>query len=120
MRSIMEWQQACHELSVSKGFWQGGENESLYVKLLLITTEVAEATEELRNGHDAGEVYYPDSGEERQGVIKPEGFPVELADIVIRCFDLAQKVGIDLEHEMERKLAYNWKRGDNRYGGKEV
>jgi NTP pyrophosphatase (non-canonical NTP hydrolase) len=38
---------------------------------------------------------------------KPEGFPVELADAVIRLFGLAYEAGIDLPAAIEEKLAYN-------------
>lgn len=48
---------------------------------------------------------------------KPEGFPTELADVVIRCMDLADAMGIDLWAEMERKHAYNRTR-TRRHGGK--
>lgn len=71
--------------------------------LALIHSEVSEVLEEFRNGHSAGEVYYRDDG-------KPEGVPMELADIVIRCFDMAYVYGIDLEAAMIEKHEYNKKR----------
>lgn len=41
---------------------------------------------------------------------KPEGVPAELADIVIRVFDMAKAYGIDLADAIEEKMAYNMTR----------
>lgn len=92
-------------------------------RLALITTEVAEAIEELRNGHTIDETYYsgglgyasgdPLEGYDRDATDqagnprKPEGVPSELADVVIRAFDFADEAGIDLAAIVDEKLAYN-------------
>lgn len=83
--------------------------DHLAAKLALIHSEVSEALEELRNGRHYTEVYY--NGE------KPEGFPVELADTVIRILDLCAMTGIDLEAVLLKKLAFNVTRG-HKHGGK--
>lgn len=67
----------------------------------LIHSEVSEVLEEFRSGHEATETYY----REKDG--KPEGVPAELADIVIRCFDMADFYGIDLEAAIKEKHAFN-------------
>lgn len=91
-------------------------------RLALITTEVAEAIEELRNGRAVNETWYsakvnggtyawsvgekPDVLDE--GVLgKPEGVPSEVADVVIRAFDFAHEAGFDLAAIISEKLAYN-------------
>ena len=66
----------------------------------LIHSEVSEMLEEFRNGHDATDRYYRVDG-------KPEGVPAELADIVIRCFDMADYYGIDLEDAIIEKFEFN-------------
>lgn len=69
--------------------------------LALIHSEVSECLEEVRAGHDIKEVYY------RVKDHKPEGVPMELADIVIRCFNMAYIYGIDLESAIIEKAAFN-------------
>lgn len=80
----------------------GGDaaRDHIITKLALIDCEVAEAIEEIRNGNDL-HVYY--TGTDR----KPEGFPTELADVIIRTLDLAEMLGVDLSAVIDEKLAYN-------------
>jgi len=66
----------------------------------LIHSEVSEMLEEFRSGHDVTESYYREDG-------KPEGVPAELADVVIRCFDMADYYGIDLEAAILEKHEFN-------------
>ena len=70
----------------------------------LIHSEVSEILEEFRAGHTATETYY------RESDGKPEGVPSELADVVIRCFDMADFYGIDLEAAIIEKHEFNKKR----------
>ena len=66
----------------------------------LIHSEVSEILEEFRDGHEATEKYYREDG-------KPEGVPVELADVIIRCMDMANYYGIDLEEAIKEKHEFN-------------
>lgn len=66
----------------------------------LIHSEVSEILEEFRNGREATETYYREDG-------KPEGVPSELADVVIRCFDIADYYKIDLESIIIEKMEFN-------------
>jgi NTP pyrophosphatase (non-canonical NTP hydrolase) len=53
------------------------------------------------------------------GVVKPEGIGSEAADVLIRLLDTCERYGIDLDHEFERKIAFNATRG-HRHGGKRL
>ncbi len=81
--------------------------------LILWVSEIAEALEELRNGQPLDRVYI------NADRVKPEGFPVEIADIFIRIFDSI--VTWDIESKvwegLEKKLNYNETR-EIRHGGK--
>jgi NTP pyrophosphatase (non-canonical NTP hydrolase) len=71
----------------------GWHNKTVLEALALIASEVGEAVNECR-------------GEE-----PTEAFGEELADILLRTFDLAQWQGIDLEAAILRKMAINEQRG---------
>lgn len=100
------------------GVWSGEDpylRNYFITKLALIGTEVTEAIEELRNGRLPDERYFSGVNHE-----KPEGLPSELADIMIRTFDLADEIGIDLIDEVLDKLAYNAATRTAMHGGKKV
>ena len=113
---------ACYQTAREKGWWDRklGDGDWLapYVsmKLMLGVTELAEAQDEVRDGGDSTsflqEVRYREDG-------KPEGFASELADCVIRCFDLAGWLKIDLAEVIRKKMAYNEKRSF-RHGGRKA
>jgi NTP pyrophosphatase (non-canonical NTP hydrolase) len=122
---INETIKLAHELARSKGFWDSGER-NIPEALLLVITEIAEATEALRKEHKAspnipGILYdayleepYPMDAEtfkhEFETHIK-NTFEDEIADTVIRLFDLCGGLGIDLETHILLKINYNKLRG---------
>lgn len=118
---ISEMQHAAYNMALAKGWWpvppvqydgRVVSYERISSALALIHGEVSEALEELRDATNIGDVRYdPARGN------KPEGFGVELADIVLRVADLAGACGIDLQHRIEEKLAYNATR-EHRHGGR--
>jgi NTP pyrophosphatase (non-canonical NTP hydrolase) len=78
--------------------------------IALIHSEASEALEEFRNHKP---LTYTGEGN------KPEGIGSEFADIMIRIGHYAEKLGINLEYECNRKLTYNLTRG-HRHGGKDI
>ena len=96
--TINEMCRAAYENSKAKGFHDDEFN--IAEKLALIHSEVSEALEEVRGGRSPTDVWTAMSG-------KPEGFPIELADVVIRIGDLCGRLTIDLEAAVERKMQYN-------------
>ena len=113
-RYVQELFDKCHDIATSKGWWEGvpspASPSQVAEKLCLIHSETTEALEELRNGNPTTHIYEGKNG-------KPEGFPIELADIVIRVADLAGHEGIDLAAAIEQKMRYNETR-PHRHGGK--
>lgn len=120
-------QRTVHKLARKKGWWpmlerstpakqKRKELEALVPeKLVLVHSEISEALEEYRSRKVLGEVTF--GAENEQGVEKPEGFGVELADAVIRIFDLAEALNIDLGYWIMRKHEFNSGR-PRRHGGK--
>lgn len=81
-------------------------------EIALMHSELSEALEEFRNGQDFKVVYKGKDG-------KPEGIPIEFADLLIRLFALCQQVGIDLDTALRVKLEFN-KTRPYRHGGKKL
>jgi len=117
-RTIREWQSEMHAIARDKGWWNNPKtgrrinpNTRIAETIALIHSEASEALEEFREGRM--DLWYSES---KIGP-KPEGFGVELADIVIRAMDTAESLGIDLEALMMLKADYNARR-PFRHGGK--
>ena len=108
MTGINEVARQIHENAVDHGWWD--EERGFPEVLALIHSEVSEALEEYRNGRLPTEVYTGNNG-------KPEGIPIELADVIIRVLDYCGYAGIDIDAAISQKHEYNRTR-PYRHGGK--
>lgn len=120
-----------HRLAVEKGWWEPDsinrqaneppESAKTFTEaIMLVVTECAEAVEEFRDGKEPAYTYH--AVNPPNGVIvnpKPEGIPIELADIIIRVLDIAGQWNIDIGTALVDKHAYNKSR-EHRHGGKKL
>ena len=81
--------------------------------IALIHSELSEALEHHRDGRNAIEVFHTDDG------MKPDGVPIEMADVLIRIFHWASVNNVDLDYALEKKMRYNETR-PYRHGGKRI
>lgn len=93
---ISDLQKESYDRAKRKGFYD--PTPSIESRLCLIHSEISEALEDYRDNKMETVI---------SSKLKPEGFPSELADIVIRVCDLAEHLGIDLEKEIRLKSNYN-------------
>jgi len=93
--TVKAWIRECHLAARDKKFWERERNVG--EMLMLVVSELGEAIEAHRIGNF--------------GVGRKDTFEDEIADAVIRLFDLCGGLGINLEKQMEWKLAFNKKRG---------
>lgn len=102
-------QSACHSASLNAGWWETPDGKDIRdnpmcfsQKLMLIVSEVSEAMEgDRKNAMDDKLPHRPMR-------------EVELADAVIRIFDLAGAYNMDLGGAIVEKMTYNAHRPDHR------
>ena len=104
--------QESYETAKLKGWWDDPESpeRNFGMKLMLMVSELSEALEEYRHGRALDEIWYGEGG-------KPEGVTVELADVLIRIFDMCGHHELPLARAITEKLAYN-KTRPYRHGNK--
>lgn len=120
-----------HQNAIAHGWW---EEERKFPEIAaLIHSEISEALEEYRNGHETEEIYYScrcaknghcPSQHDIATICKgqkpkPEGIAAELADVIIRVLDFTASEGIDIEAVIMAKHEYNKSR-PYRHGGKKI
>jgi len=103
---IDELQAEAHKTSVEHGWWE--EPRGDLECMMLVVTEIGEAGEAFRDGNPMSGKIVPFSCEEE-----------ELADVLIRIFDLCEHRGFELGKALVAKMAYN-KTRPFRHGGKKA
>lgn len=127
--NIKEFVKEVGENAVNHGWWDG-EERSFGELIALCHSELSEALEEFRentpvkllnldtmHGYYSGDEYV--SARPTEVCKKPEGIPSELADVIIRIFDMCHHYGIDIEAAMIEKHEYN-KTRPYKHGGKVI
>jgi len=117
--ALLDLQKDIHAVAVEKGWWpaEGEPDRNVGELLALIHAEVSEAMEDYRKApvpKGVPSFRYIDGTKK-----KPAGFWTEIADVVIRCLDLAEAHGVDLGQVIEAKHEYN-KTREFRHGGKKA
>lgn len=87
--------------------------------MMLITSKASEAFEIFRATPLDTETRIwanPDPATVFEGVAKPEGIPIKLADVIIQALDIAAHYNIDIVEALKVKIGYNkvrpiWHRG---------
>lgn len=100
-----------HETAKAKGWWDKDKQSSVGEFIANAHGELSEAFEIYR---DNGSLHFIGMDGD-----KPEGFAVELADVILRIADFCQAHSIPLEAALKRKMGYNDTRA-YRHGGKRV
>jgi hypothetical protein len=114
MFDIVTFARDVHKNAIDHGWWTVLPDGTADVKsrefdemMMLVSTELAEAMEEARKPEfDPKKIYFIDTCFATPGPAKPEGFPVELADAVIRmaetmaAFGREHYLGIDFDRHV--------------------
>lgn len=103
-----------HQTAVEKGWYE--PPKTFTECIALYHAEISEALEEYRNGHLVHEIYFV---KDKDGNDKPEGVPIELADLFIRVMDTCGYEKIDIWNAILTKMEYNLSRS-HRHGNKPV
>lgn len=103
--TLNDFSSLIHEMSDQAGWWSDDDKKNPYVvplKISLIHSEISEALE----GHRKD--LMDDKLPHRSAI------EVELADALIRIFDLAGFLGLDLSGAVDEKIEYNLNREDHK------
>jgi len=114
-QSIDSLVKLCHMRASEKKWWKPGP--TFIEALMLVVSELSEALEDYRNGLALSDIKEGITNESY--LVKPLGIPIEMADAVIRIFDICGAFNIPLGDAVIRKLEYNRTR-TARHGGKRI
>lgn len=116
---LNELAEEIHYTAREHGWWDEDAVRSFGELIALVHSEASEALEAYREriGADVTKVHY--TGPRMPESMKPEGVPIELADVIIRVLDMCAWYGIDIDSAVQEKMRYNETRSF-RHGGKAI
>lgn len=132
MLNLGEFIKSVHQNAVDHGWHE--KERAFGEEIALCHSELSEALEEFRKGKKPNETYYKCTRKDNSTCAghgemsymcegccdrKPEGIPSELADVIIRIFDMCGRYGIDMETMLIEKHKFNRSR-PYKHGGKVI
>ena len=96
--SLRQFLDLCGIMSIGK-FGVKPVPSELPEHLMFITSEVSEVYEEHRKGRAVDEIYWENG--------KPEGIPIEMADVILKTLYVAEAYGMDMMKALRIKLIHN-------------
>lgn len=126
MKSLSEYQKEIYEINVKNGWFE--DDRTVGDDIALLHSEASEMLEAFRDWgledktremctHEHEEDSLDGTYRHPNHLCKPQGFGSEAADVLVRLLDTCERRGIDIEGELERKIAFNATRS-RRHGGK--
>lgn len=109
LNRLNELAQEAHEIAVDGGHYD--HPRSVHELLVLIHSEVTEilrAMDDTPPLWDFGALRHTEEGD----LLKPEGVAVEIADVILRCLDMAAWLHVDIAEAVASKMYYNMYRQD--------
>ena len=107
-----------HKQAVAKGWYDNQQSEDEFVERMCnnLHDEVSELHESWRNNNLRADCDKADAMR-LLGIEPLSCLEEELADIIIRCLDNAEYLGVDIQAAVDAKHRFNANR-ENRHGGK--
>lgn len=102
--TLYDWSVLIYEWAETKGWNEKAATRTEGEWAALVHTEISEAFEEFRSGHEAREIYF---SREASGPEKPEGMPIEYADALIRILHWFAFHKINPIEIMQLKMSFN-------------
>lgn len=102
------------QIRESKG-WDAPSPENIDRKMLMAVGEVVEAQEHMRNGRRLDEIFFVHTAVvspvlEGAPVPQPDGYPIEIADAVMRLLDIMYMNCGNVQRAFDLKMTYNAQR----------
>lgn len=98
--TLNELAQEVHQIAIDHGWWD--QDRNFGESIALIHSEASEVLEDWRRGRALNVIVYTE-GE----IPKPDGIPIEFADIIIRVLDLCAAYKIDIDQAIKEKMLFN-------------